>query len=115
MAMALTSQRALRELRVPVMSMSQAELVCAYQSLGDRQVKNITDPVTVYRVLPDPAAVVRARKTRLRVPAGMLAALAVGAMAGVAGWYWLDHERRAQAPLAETTTVARAPPQSTAP
>src|SRR5215470_15700927 len=91
------------------------KLVCGYQSLGDRQVKNITDPVTVYRVLPDPAAVVRARKTRLRVPAGMLAALAVGAMAGVAGWYWLDHERRAQAPLAETTTVARAPPQSTAP
>src|SRR4051812_21925406 len=30
------------------------KLVCAYQSLGDRQVKNITDPVNVYRVLPDP-------------------------------------------------------------
>ena len=27
------------------------KLVCAYQSLGDRQVKNITDPVSVYRVL----------------------------------------------------------------
>ena len=38
------------------------KLVCAYQSLGDRQVKNITDPVTVYRVLPDPAALVDARK-----------------------------------------------------
>ena len=38
------------------------KLVCGYQSLGDRQVKNITDPVTVYRVLPDPAAIVAARR-----------------------------------------------------
>ena len=38
------------------------KLVCAYQSLGDRQVKNITDPVNVYRVLPDPAALRQARK-----------------------------------------------------
>ena len=37
------------------------KLVCGYQSLGDRQVKNITDPVRVYRVLPDPAAVIKAR------------------------------------------------------
>ena len=32
------------------------KLVCGYKSLGDRKVKNITDPVRVYRVLPDPAA-----------------------------------------------------------
>ena len=32
------------------------KLVCGYESLGDRKVKNITDPVRVYRVLPDPAA-----------------------------------------------------------
>src|SRR5262245_11569325 len=38
------------------------KLVCAYQPLGDKQVKNITDPVTVYRVLPDPAALVHARR-----------------------------------------------------
>ena len=37
------------------------KLVCGYQSLGDRQVKNITDPVRVYRVLPDPAALIKAR------------------------------------------------------
>ena len=30
------------------------KLVCGYESLGDRNVKNITDPVRVYRVLPDP-------------------------------------------------------------
>ena len=49
------------------------KLVCAYQSLGDRQVKNITDPVTVYRVLPDPAALSQAR--RKRWPVALLAVL----------------------------------------
>src|SRR5919112_6537984 len=33
------------------------KLVCGYQSLGDEKLKNITDPVRIYRVLPDPAAV----------------------------------------------------------
>ena len=36
------------------------KLVCGYQSLGDRKVKNIVDPVPIYRVLPDPAAFARA-------------------------------------------------------
>ena len=49
------------------------KLVCAYQSLGDRQVKNITDPVSVYRVLPDPAALSQAR--RKRWPVALLAVL----------------------------------------
>ena len=40
------------------------KLVCGYESLGDRKVKNITDPVRVYRVLPDPAAFNRTRKRR---------------------------------------------------
>ena len=31
------------------------KLVCGYQSLGDRKVKNILDPVPIYRVQPDPA------------------------------------------------------------
>jgi hypothetical protein len=39
------------------------KLVCGYESLGDRKVKNITDPVRVYRVLPDPAAF-KTRKPR---------------------------------------------------
>ena len=51
------------------------KLVCAYQSLGDRQVKNITDPVSVYRVLPDPAALSQAR--RKRWPVGLLAVLII--------------------------------------
>jgi formylglycine-generating enzyme required for sulfatase activity/class 3 adenylate cyclase len=40
------------------------KLVCGYESLGDRKVKNITDPVRVYRVLPDASAYGRTRKRR---------------------------------------------------
>src|SRR5262249_11699133 len=63
------------------------KLVCAYQSLGDRQVKNITDPVTVYRVLPDPAALSQARRTRW--PVALLAVLIIGVIAILGGWYLL--------------------------
>lgn len=40
------------------------KVVCGYESLGDRKVKNITDPVRVYRVLPDADAVGRTRGRR---------------------------------------------------
>src|ERR1700716_4170113 len=40
------------------------KLVCGYESLGDRKIKNITDPVRVYRVLPDPSAFNMTRKRR---------------------------------------------------
>ncbi|WP_245474910.1 adenylate/guanylate cyclase domain-containing protein [Bradyrhizobium sp. Leo121] len=43
------------------------KLVCGYESLGDRKVKNITDPVRVYRVLPDAAAFQRTRRRRENV------------------------------------------------
>jgi formylglycine-generating enzyme required for sulfatase activity/class 3 adenylate cyclase len=60
------------------------KLVCGYQSLGDEKLKNITDPVRIYRVLPDPAAVSRATRGRWRwTVAGSTALLA---LAGV-GWY----------------------------
>jgi len=62
------------------------KLVCGYQSLGDRKVKNIMDPVPIYRVLPDPAAVAKAATRRwLRVGALMAACLAV--LVGAGGWY----------------------------
>jgi formylglycine-generating enzyme required for sulfatase activity/class 3 adenylate cyclase len=62
------------------------KLVCGYQSLGDRQVKNITDPVRVYRVLPDPAALVdnRLRPVIALIVAGTLLLLALG---GGTLWY----------------------------
>ena len=63
------------------------KLVCAYQSLGDRQVKNITDPVSVYRVLPDPAALGQAR--RKRWPVALLAVLLAVNIAILGGLYFL--------------------------
>ncbi len=73
------------------------KLVCAYQSLGDRQVKNITDPVSVYRVLPDPAALVQAR--RKRWPVAPIAVLTLGVIAVLGGWYlWLLQKEIANQP-----------------
>src|SRR6266567_3429186 len=40
------------------------KVVCGYESLGDRKVKNITDPVRIYRVLPDADAVGSTRGRR---------------------------------------------------
>ena len=65
------------------------KLVCGYQSLGDRQVKNITDPVRVYRVLPDPAAVIKARPMPgLALAVILSACLVAGAAAATATWYY---------------------------
>jgi formylglycine-generating enzyme required for sulfatase activity/class 3 adenylate cyclase len=86
------------------------KLVCAYQSLGDRQVKNITDPVTVYRVLPDPAALSQAR--RRRWPVALLAVLIIGVIAILGGWYLLLLQKQIanQAPkLAGTSQTPGAP------
>jgi formylglycine-generating enzyme required for sulfatase activity/class 3 adenylate cyclase len=86
------------------------KLVCAYQSLGDRQVKNITDPVTVYRVLPDPAALSQAR--RQRWPVALLAFLIIGVIAILGGWYLLLLQKQIanQAPtLAGTSQTPGAP------
>jgi formylglycine-generating enzyme required for sulfatase activity/class 3 adenylate cyclase len=76
------------------------KLVCAYQSLGDRQVKNITDPVNVYRVLPDPAAMRQARKVRWRE--ALLALLSVSAIAIFASYLFLIQRHMAN----QTSTPA---------
>jgi formylglycine-generating enzyme required for sulfatase activity/class 3 adenylate cyclase len=63
------------------------KLVCGYESLGDRKVKNITDPVRVYRILPDPAALNRRgrRENFLIFLLGiMMLTISSGAL-----WYWL--------------------------
>ena len=93
------------------------KLVCAYQSLGDRQVKNITDPVSVYRVLPDPAALGQAR--RKRWPVALLAVLLAVNFAILGGLYFLLQQRQVanQAPtVAERTgppaVTANTPPPS---
>jgi formylglycine-generating enzyme required for sulfatase activity/class 3 adenylate cyclase len=68
------------------------KLVCGYESLGDRKVKNITDPVRVYRVLPDPAAFNRTRKRRENVLIFLLSLILLVIASG-ALWYfvWQPH------------------------
>ena len=64
------------------------KLVCGYESLGDRKVKNITDPVRVYRVLPDPSALHRNRRRRERSWL-LLLSLTLLIIAGGTLWYML--------------------------
>ena len=64
------------------------KLVCGYESLGDRKVKNITDPVRVYRVLPDPAAFNKTRRRRENILIFLLSFILL-AIAGSALWYLL--------------------------
>ena len=111
------------------------KLVCGYESLGDRKVKNITDPVRVYRVLPDAAAYSRTRKRRETVLISLLSLTLIIIAAGVL-WYllWQPSTRvadRAAAPASsetqpkpaatqaasqpQTAPSAAAPPQQAAP
>jgi formylglycine-generating enzyme required for sulfatase activity/class 3 adenylate cyclase len=64
------------------------KLVCGYESLGDRKVKNITDPVRVYRVLPDPAAFNKTRKRRENILIFLVGFLLLAIASGVL-WYVL--------------------------
>jgi formylglycine-generating enzyme required for sulfatase activity/class 3 adenylate cyclase len=63
------------------------KLVCGYQSLGDEKLKNITDPVRVYRVLPDPAALKRAHPVQSVLRFGVPAAGALGLAFLVGVWF----------------------------
>src|SRR5881394_4046084 len=62
------------------------KLVCGYESLGDRKVKNITDPVRVYRVLPDPTAF-KSRRRRDTALILLISLVWLG-IATAALWYW---------------------------
>src|SRR5258707_2640861 len=68
------------------------KLVCGYESLGDRKVKNIADPVSVYRVLPDPTAFNRTRKRRENILIFLLSFVLL-VIATAALWYafWQPH------------------------
>lgn len=95
------------------------KLVCGYQSLGDRQVKNITDPVRVYRVLPDPAALMegRIRPAIALLIAGTVCLLAV---AGGAFWYVLIRRdspivHHTPAPASTPAEIAKLAPAPAAP
>jgi formylglycine-generating enzyme required for sulfatase activity/class 3 adenylate cyclase len=92
------------------------KLVCGYESLGDRRVKNITDPVRVYRVLPDPAALNKRRRREnilVFLLGFIMLAIGVGAL-----WHWLpfrDGEvREASTSVSSPTPNALAPRPSAA-
>jgi len=79
------------------------KLICGYESLGDRKVKNIADPVRVYRVLPDPAAFNTTRKRRENVLIFLLSLILLVIASG-ALWYvlWPPHGKvggQASAPV----------------
>src|SRR5215211_3974468 len=62
------------------------KLVVGYQSLGDEKLKNITDPVHIYRVLPDLSAVSQAQgptKPRWPMPVAVASVLGVALLAWV--------------------------------
>ena len=90
------------------------KLVCGYQSLGDRQVKNITDPVTVYRVLPDPAALVAARRPNKSI--GLIISLGLLILGGVGGYFFIVKYYAPQAsPPLTTAEKAKAPEPAVTP
>jgi len=73
------------------------KLVCGYQSLGDQKVKNITDPVSVYRVLPDLAAIKSARQVRWLASSLVILIVAVcGALT-----YWTFAFRASESQIAQ--------------
>src|SRR5258705_4593445 len=89
------------------------KLVCGYESLGDRKVKNITDPVRVYRVLADPAAFQKHRKRRENILIFLLC-LTLLVIAGGALWYVLvqNHgklEKQASAPVSPPVEIPNPP------
>jgi formylglycine-generating enzyme required for sulfatase activity/class 3 adenylate cyclase len=90
------------------------KLVCGYQSLGDRQVKNITDPVTVYRVLPDPAALVAARRPNKFI--GPIISVGLLILGGVGGYFFIVKYYAPQAsPSLTTAEKAKAPEPAVVP
>ena len=93
------------------------KLVCGYQSLGDRKVKNIVDPVPIYRVLPDPAALARATGGGIRrsiLGVGTIVVVGIGIVVGIAigdgGWYVGSHTTRHPVQPVATATQAAAQP-----
>ncbi len=84
------------------------KIVCGYESLGDRKVKNITDPVRVYRVLPDPSAFNRAR-TRRQNTLIISLSLALLTVAAGALWYLILHTRDNIGPNLVAGTTVKAP------
>jgi formylglycine-generating enzyme required for sulfatase activity/class 3 adenylate cyclase len=89
------------------------KVVCGYESLGDRKVKNITDPVRIYRVLPDADAVGRTRGRRENTLLFLLGLTLLVIASGVL-WYLLmqQHGRLGDQAAAPPTPAPAASPTS---
>jgi formylglycine-generating enzyme required for sulfatase activity/class 3 adenylate cyclase len=83
------------------------KVVCGYESLGDRKVKNITDPVRVYRVLPDADAVGSTRGRRENTLIFLLGITLLVIATGVL-WYLLAQPQGRVGEQAATPTAAPA-------
>jgi adenylate cyclase len=93
----------------------KGKLDLVFQPMGEYRVKNITDPVTVYRVLPGPGGAAKARSFGLasvlrgRRPVTIAASLVVLLVAGAAAaWYALW--RPSSQPPATAVAEAQAKP-----
>ena len=89
------------------------KLVCGYEALGDRKVKNITEPVRVYRVLADSAAFHEHRRRRENILTFLLS-LTLLAIASGALWYVLLQpygklEKQASAPVSPPVEIPNVP------
>lgn len=89
------------------------KLVCGYEALGDRKVKNITEPVRVYRVFADPAAFLEHRRRRENILTFLLS-LTLLAIASGALWYVLLQpygklEKQASAPVSPPVEIPNVP------
>ncbi|MBI5265410.1 MAG: SUMF1/EgtB/PvdO family nonheme iron enzyme [Bradyrhizobium sp.] len=92
------------------------KVVCGYEALGERKVKNITDPVSVYRVLPDADAVGRTRRRRENILIFLLGLTLLVIASGVL-WYLLAQPRSGGSEQAAAPAVspAASPKPSPAP
>jgi len=90
------------------------KVVCGYESLGDRKVKNITDPVRVYKVLPDADAVGRTRGRRENALIFLLG-ITLSVMAAGVLWYLLAQTPGRVSEQAAMTTVSPATSPTSSP
>jgi len=92
------------------------KVVCGYESLGDRRVKNITEPVRVYRVLADVDAIGRRRGRRENILIFLLGLTLTVIVADVL-WYLLSkpHNTAGQQASAPAIAPAASPSPQAAP
>ena len=90
------------------------KLVCGYKSLGDRKVKNITEPISVYRVLPDRAALVKARSGRASAIILSMSVLASVAVVPATWYFFVWQPKQLAAPQEHAQTPNAKPATSSA-